>query len=339
MNCLVFGYGYMGKIRCQVLKQHPDVRRITVVDPGIDPHAAGLDGVLLPREAAIPWEEHDVVFICTPNNVTADLCIEGLRRCGRVFCEKPPGRNWEEFCRIAEVAATIPRRTLVFGFNHRLHPSIQAAQALIGDGGLGEVLYVKGTYGKSGGVNFRSSWRANPEIAGGGILLDQGIHMLDVFGVLLGPLTVVDTVLTAAYWGGPLEDNAFVLLRSERGIPACLHSSSTLWKHTFRLEIGCRDGYLIASGLLSKTGSYGREQLVIGKRQFEHEASAVGNPREEIIYFDRDESWEREVTEFLAAAKAGRPAAHGTLEDARRVMALIRDCYALAERRPITVEG
>jgi hypothetical protein len=112
-----------------------------------------------------------------------------------------------------------------------------------------------------------------------------------------------------------------------------VHSSSTLWKHTFRIEIGCRDGYLIATGLLSKTGSYGREQLVIGRRQFEDQAMALGNPREEIIHFDRDESWEREVHEFLTAADEGRPASHGTLEDARRVMQVIRDAYALGERR------
>lgn len=338
MNCLIFGYGYMGKIRYQVLRRHPDVQRITVIDPDIDPKSAGLDGVLLPAGAPIPWETHDAVFVCTPNRVTAQLCVEALRRCGRVFCEKPPGRNWEEFSLIAEAAAQRADITLSFGFNHRLHPSIQAAHALIGEGGLGEALYVKGTYGKSGGTSFPSSWRANPEIAGGGILLDQGIHMLDVFGLLLGSLTVEEAVLTASYWGGPLEDNAFVLLRSEQGVPAFLHSSSTLWKHTFRLEVGCRDGYLVASGLLSQTGSYGREQLVIGRRQFEDEATALGNPREEIMYFDRDPSWEHEVSEFLAAAKARRPATHGTLEDARRAMALIRDCYALSERRLAKVE-
>ena len=101
------------------------------------------------------------------------------------------------------------------------------------------------------------------------------------------------------------------------------------------MEIGCRDGYLVAKGLLSQTGSYGREQLIIGKRQFEDEAMALGNPREEIIYFDRDESWEKEVNEFLLAVKEGRPATHGTLEDARRVMQLIRDVYAMAGRQTV----
>src|SRR3989338_5157322 len=131
MNCLIFGYGYMGKIRYQVLRRHPEVRRIAIIDPALDPSTAGLDGVLLPAGAPIPWEEFDAVFVCTPNHVTTELCIEGLRRCRHVFCEKPPGRNWDDFCRIRDVAESIPRHTLVFGFNHRLHPSVRAAQSMI----------------------------------------------------------------------------------------------------------------------------------------------------------------------------------------------------------------
>lgn len=332
MRCLIFGFGYMGRIRYKVLRNHPAVRKITVVDPAVE--AASVEGVtMLPPGAPIPWDSCDALFVCTPNNVTAELCVEGLRRCGRVFCEKPPGRNWDDFSRIAEAAAEVPGHTLAFGFNHRLHPAIQAAKALLGKGGVGDILYVKGTYGKSGGNKYRENWRNDPQIAGGGILLDQGIHMLDLFHMFLGPLTVVDAVLVDSFWGCRVEDNAFVLLRSEQGIPAFLHSSATLWKHTFRFEIGCRDGYVIASGLLSQSGSYGREQLVIGKRQFEDEALAFGNPREEIIHFDRDESWEKEVHEFIAAVQEGRPPLHGTLEDARRVMQVIRDAYALGERQ------
>ena len=333
MRCLLFGYGYMGKIRARALRRHPAVRQVTIVDPAVDPSTPNLDGALLSPGEPIPWERCDAAIICTPNHVTAELCVEALERCGRVFCEKPPGRNWEDFCRIADAAALVSDHTLVFGFNHRLHPSVQACKALISTGGLGEVLYVKGTYGKSGGVHYRESWRSNREIAGGGILLDQGIHMLDLFHLFLGPLTLVDAVLTDAFWNCGVEDNAFVLLRSNQDVPAFLHSSATLWKHTFQLEIGCRDGYLVASGLLSKTGSYGREQLVVGKRQFEDEALALGNPREEIIHFDRDESWEKEVHEFVTAVHEQRPTTHGTLEDARRVMQVVRDVYAMVESR------
>src|SRR5437879_11852021 len=110
--------------------------------------------------------------------------------------------------------------------------------------------------------------------------------MLDIFQTRLGPLQVVDNILSDSFWGCGVEDNAFVLLRSEKGVPVFLHSSATLWKHTFRFEIGCQNGYLVASGLLSRTGSYGRDQLVVGKRQFEDEVLALGNPRAELIYFD-----------------------------------------------------
>ncbi len=333
MNCLIFGYGYMGKIRYQSLRKHPAVERITVVDPAPSPASASeLNGSLLPAQAPVPWKEHDAAFICTPNNVTADLCVEALQRCRHVFCEKPPGRNWEDLSRIAAAAEQAPGQTLVFGFNHRLHPSVQSAKALLDEGTLGEVLYIKGTYGKSGGARYRESWRNDPEVSGGGILLDQGIHMLDLFQFFGGPFRVVDAVLADSFWKCGVEDNAFVLLKSERGVPAFLHSSATLWKHTFRVEIGCENGYLIASGFLSQTGSYGREQLVIGKRQFEDEALALGNPREEIIHFDRDESWDREVNEFIAAIQQKRPATHGQLEDARQVMRLVQEIYALSKQ-------
>ena len=336
VNCLILGYGYMGKIRCRVLRAHRQVGQLWVVEPDAahlpDAESRPPSVAFLGADDPIPWAQIDAVIVCTPNNVTAELCSDALRRGKHVFCEKPPGRHWDDFCRIAEAAASAPGRVLVFGFNHRLHPSIQSAKALVGQGGLGELLYLKGTYGKSGGQRYRDSWRNNREVSGGGILLDQGIHMLDLLQLFAGPLSVVEAVLADGFWNCGVEDNAFVLLRSAQGVPAFLHSSATLWKHTFRLELGCRDGYLVASGLLSQTGSYGREQLVIGKRQFEDEALALGNPREEIIHFDRDDSWDRELAEFLEAIAAGRPATHGTLEEARRAMQMIRDAYAIADR-------
>lgn len=339
MNVAVFGYGYMGKVRHRVLSEHPRVSRVVVVDP----HQPPVDGVeMLQDFSSLKWDEIDAVFVCTPNSITADLCVEGLKRVGRVFCEKPPGRNWSDFCRIQDAADSVPGHTIAFGFNHRLHPSVQAARAMIGERGLGDVLYVKGTYGKSGGARYRESWRNDREISGGGILLDQGIHMLDIFQLFVGPLTVVDAVLVDSFWGCGVEDNAFVLLRSQAA-PVFLHSSATLWKHTFRFEVGCRDGYLVATGLLSQTGSYGREQLVIGKRQFEDEALALGNPREEIIHFDRDESWSKEIDEFISAIGQGRPSSHGSLDDARMLMRLVQDVYDLAGGRdpgdPVLVEA
>ena len=331
MNCIIFGYGYMGKIRYQVLRQHPDVREVHVCDPAVSASESGLGSALLPAHAPIDWTRYDAAFICTPNNITATLCADAIRHCGHVFCEKPPGRHWDDFCLIMDAAAEAPNHTLVFGFNHRLHPQVQIARSMVAEGGLGKIIYMKGTYGKSGGKNYRESWRNNREVSGGGILLDQGIHMLDIFQTFLGKLTVVDAMLADTFWKCGVEDNAFVLMRSHAGVPVMLHSSATLWKHTFQFEIGCERGYLTGTGLLSKSGSYGREQLVIGKRQFEDEATALGNPREEIIHFDRDESWELEINEFFASIRENRPAQHGTLNEARQVMEIVRDAYQKSE--------
>lgn len=332
MKCLILGYGYMGKIRYQVLKEHPDIKKISIYDPYVDPVVANITNVYCDQKD-IPWKEFDVVFVCTPNNVTARFVIEGLKHCGHVFCEKPPGKSYEELRGIAEAAKARPGHTLVFGFNHRFHPLVQAAKTFIGKGGLGDILYIRGVYGKSGGAHYRESWRNQKQISGGGILLDQGIHMLDIFQYFMGSLTMVDTVLSDGFWKCGVEDNAFVLMKSKEGSPAFLHSSATLWKHTFFFEIGCHNGYLKATGLLSRTGSYGREQLIIGRRQFEDEAMALGNPREEIIYFDRDDSWKLEVDEFLNAVKEGRPALHGTLEEALQVMALVENIYKENSKR------
>jgi 1,5-anhydro-D-fructose reductase (1,5-anhydro-D-mannitol-forming) len=339
MNCLVFGYGYMGKIRCQSLRNHPEIDRIFVIDPHVTtapPAAAAQRLEFLPPGAPIPWDDAGAVFVCTPNHVTVDLAVEALSRCGRVFCEKPPGRSLAEFEKIEAAARATPGHVIVFGFNHRLHPCVQAAKAMIGPGGVGDMLYIKGTYGKSGGARFRENWRNDPAVVGGGILLDQGIHMLDLIIMFAGPVRVTGSIMTDTFWTDGLEDNAFVLMQSEAGAPAFLHSSATLWKHSFNIEIGCRDGYLHVSGLLSKTGSYGRERLVIGRRQFEDEAMALGNPREEIIHFDRDESWDKEVAEFLAAIRESRPATHGTLEEAGRCMRILDDVYAAG--RKVTAE-
>src|SRR4051812_12930193 len=119
ISVVIFGYGYMGRIRHEVLRRRKDVDRIMIVDPQTDP--VEVRETILKNAADVPWDSVDAVFVCTPNDVTADLCIESLRRCGRVFCEKPPGRNWDDFNRIATAAAAVPGHILSFGFNHRLH--------------------------------------------------------------------------------------------------------------------------------------------------------------------------------------------------------------------------
>ena len=106
-----------------------------------------------------------------------------------------------------------------------------------------------------------------------------------------------------------------------------LHSSATFWKHMFQLNIILDRGYLQLEGLLSKTGSYGRETLVIGRRQFEDESEALGNPSEETIYFDNDLSWELEVGKFVDYIFNETPVLESNSGDAYNAMELVHRCY------------
>lgn len=134
-------------------------------------------------------------------------------------------------------------------------------------------------------------------------------------------------MLSTVYWNIPVEDNACVLLRNLQGQIAQLHSSATLWKHTFRLEIGLEGGYLVVQGLLSKTGSYGRETLIIGRKARDDEDAAIGNPREEVVYFDKDMSWDLQLKELVDCIQNDLPVRDSSSQDALRVIELIAKVY------------
>ncbi len=325
LKCAIVGYGYMGEIRRAVIERHPDLQLVAIcdTDPAVRSNLAGppvvhdLPGVFAARP--------DIVFVCTPNCFSPGICVQALSRGTHVFCEKPPGRNVADIQNIRK--AEKGGAKLMFGFNHRWHPGVMKAKAIIDSGRFGRIINMRGIYGKSGGKKFKHSWRNDPSISGGGILLDQGVHMLDLFRFFAGDFSRVKCVASNAFWNLDVEDNAFVVLKGARGIDAMLHSSATFWKHSFCIHITLEGGYLTVEGLLSKTGSYGREQLVVAKRQFEDEAHAVGNPSEEITYFDRDLSWDLEVQEFVKCIREQRPVTVSSSEDALKVMRIIEQAY------------
>ena len=219
----------------------------------------------------------------------------------------------------------------MFGFNHRFHPGVMKAKAIIETGRFGNIIGMQGTYGKSGGVSFPKSWRNKKEISGGGILLDQGIHMLDLFRYFCGDFEQIKCFTSSSFWKFDIEDNAYVILQNKSEQTAFLHSSATLWKHTFRLHVILEHGYMVIDGLLSKTGSYGSEKLIIGSRQFEDETEALGNPAEEVTYFDRDLSWELEVEEFVKCIVQNKKVSSSSSRDALKVMEIIEIAYKDAQ--------
>ncbi len=334
MKTLIIGYGYMGQIRKRVVDSLPELELVGICDQFLSPAQIDSDCPYYPDyQTAINQLQPDIVFVCTPNQYSPDICIYALEHGCHVFCEKPPGRNLLDIQRVIKAEQARPKQKVMFGFNHRHHPAILEAKSIVKAGRMGQIMWLRGLYGKSGGSgqDFEKSWRNIPEVSGGGILLDQGIHMLDLFRFFCGDFEEIQGMLTTAYWHIPVEDNAFVLLRNKKGQIAQLHSSATLWKHTFRLEIGLAGGYLIVQGLLSKSGSYGREMLTIGRKPKRYEDVAVGNPREEVVYFDTDLSWDVQVHDLIDCIKTGRSVTDSSTTDALQVMRIINTVYQQAE--------
>lgn len=323
----IIGYGRIGRRRAALVNAHDGLTLVAVADPQTP------DATELPASCAIYGSgaellQHDLdaVFVCTPNIATTDLVVQALEKGKHVFAEKPPGRSVADIARMRDVEAWYPHLRVKFGFNHREHDSVRLSQSLIASGELGRLMWMRGTYGKAGGPGYTGDWRANPELAGGGILLDQGIHMLDLFRLFGGEFTEVKSFVGQAFWQVGLEDNAFALLRGEGGRVAMLHSSATHWNHLFRLEIYLTDGYLVLEGFLTGSQTYGRETLVVGRRDWNDQDGARGRPREERYYFDEDRSWEREVDDF-AHCIAGEPVTNGNSLDAHKAMELITRVY------------
>jgi predicted dehydrogenase len=323
----IIGYGYMGEIRRRIVEENPDLSLTLICEPDSSKLTGSYPFQVTRDLNEVYASDADLVFVCTPNHVTSPAVVECLRRNKHVFCEKPPGRNLEDVVAIQRQEELSKGNKLVFGFNHRFHPGIQRARTIINTGRFGEILWLRGVYGKSGGKNFHQSWRNKKEISGGGILLDQGIHMLDLFCYFCDDFPQVKAFTNNKHWNFDVEDNAFVILSNDRKQNAVLHSSATLWRHRFQLEIGLEKGYLTVQGLLSKTGSYGRETLIVGHRQFEDEADAVGNPSEEITYFDRDLSWKMEVDNIVECIKNDKPVTACSSAEAYKVMKIIEKAY------------
>ena len=325
----VIGFGRIGRRRAALVAAHPRLTRAAVADPQIDDAGSLPESCATYRTGAdLLRHDLDAVFICTPNAATSDLVVHALDADRHVFAEKPPGLGVADIERMREVEARSPGLKLKFGFNHREHESVRLSRSIVASGDLGRLMWMRGTYGKAGGPGYESDWRADPKVAGGGILLDQGIHMLDLFRCFAGDFTEVKSFVGRMFWQVGLEDNAFALLRSEDGRTAMLHSSATHWNHTFRLEIYLTEGYLVMDGFLTGSGTYGRETLVVGRRDWQDSEGARGRPREERYYFDEDRSWEREVDDFARCISTGSPVINGSSLDAQRALELVTRVYA-----------
>lgn len=323
----IIGYGKMGRLRHA---KCIEINRAEVVAVQ-DPYLSDL-GNTLGAAVRKSWQEIandpklDIIFVATVNALNKDVVIECLEAGKHVFCEKPPTLSAADMEEIIGVEKRTPG-VLMYGFNHRHHGAAVEMRKIVDSGEFGNVLWMRGRYGKSVDADYLSTWRANPELAGGGILIDQGIHMLDLFLYLGGSFDEVQAMVSSLYWRiEGIEDNVFALLRnSASGRVASLHSTMTQWRHLFSLEVFMERGYMVLNGLKTSSNTYGQEKLVVAKNR--SRAPAATWEEEESHIFEVDTSWEREMNDFFDAIEEGRPIKDGSSQDALEVMRLIDRIY------------
>ena len=265
MNFAIIGYGKMGQLRHRVLEKMGAHRVLQVCDP--KPVQGDFRYVTDP-ESVWTNPEVDTVFVCTPNRFTKEYVIRSLDAGKHVFAEKPPGVSSREVLEMMDAETRNPSKKLMFGFNHRYHESVMGAKRQIDSGEFGNILWMRGRYGKSVDESFYDEWRASRDLAGGGILMDQGIHMLDLLMYFAGGFDEVKSFCSNFYWKLDVEDNVFAMLKNNRNnVVASLHSTMTQWRHLFALEIFLEHGYMVINGLITSSMSYttpaGEEVLTV----------------------------------------------------------------------------
>ncbi len=326
-DVVIIGMGRMGKTRYDSMNRHGGYHIKGVCDTQEDLLIGYACNKYTDWEKCIDTENPEIVVVCTVNAVIPDVVCYSLEKGCHVFSEKPPGRNLNDTLRMKDSFLKTENQILKFGFNHRYHNSIIEAKSLIESGFLGEVVAARGVYGKAGNL-VKDEWRNHIEISGGGILLEQGIHMLDLLRYFVGDFDQINGFTDNLVWKESVgEDTAFATLRTKDGKVATLHSSAIQWKHKFDLDIILTNGYIALNGLLTSTRSYGEERITYYKKDLEIKSGKLGNPTEYTLCFDEDSSWDYEMEEFYNAVDKGIPIKNGTIDDAEKVMRLIESVY------------
>jgi predicted dehydrogenase len=320
LNFAVIGCGAIGRKRASALASE---RIVACVDTDIDRAQAlcrdhpGSEAFQDPLKV-IDHRDVEAVVIATPHVALAQLVEEAVRRGKHVLVEKPAARRASELGRAIELAKANHVKVHV-GFNHRYHRAFRKAKLLVDSGKLGPLMFVRARYGHGGRLGYEKEWRAKPALSGGGELIDQGVHLIDLARWFLGDFPEVQGHAMTYFWDMPVDDNAFLLLRTNEKRTAFLHASCTEWKNTFSFEVYGREGKLHIEGL---GGSYGTERLTWYRM-----LPQMGPPDTTIWEFPmNDDSWECETSEFIEDIKLDRTPA-SSLNDAVAALAIVEEIY------------
>jgi predicted dehydrogenase len=322
----IAGYGVVGKRRRECVDQNKFLEMIAVCDQIFLDEVSIVDGIRgYKNYKKLLEEELDILIVCLTNDIAPTVTIAALNAGLHVFCEKPPGRNVSDIIQVIDVEKNNPKLKLMYGFNHRYHHSVQDALKLVHSDELGKIINIRGVYGKAKLITFNQpDWRTKREISGGGVLLDQGIHMVDLMRLFGGEFEDIYSFVSNGHWGYDVEDNAYALMKTSDGIVAMMHSSATQWRHRFNLDINLEKGSVILGGILSGTKSYGAETLTVVRADPEND---LGDPMEQVTRYNKDPSWFAEIDEFIKCIIDDKRIINGTSNDALQTMKLVYKIY------------
>jgi 1,5-anhydro-D-fructose reductase (1,5-anhydro-D-mannitol-forming) len=323
-NIGIIGYGKMGQIRHKAIEETGAAKVVAISEPNLKINENSLPN--LSNDEIINRSDIDAIIICTPNFMNKPLTVKVLEAGKHVFCEKPPAFTAAEIEEVKKAELNSRGRKLMYGFNHRHHDSVIRMKELIDEGKFGRILWMRGRYGKSVTEDYYSQWRAKKELAGGGIVIDQGIHMIDLFVYLGGNFDVIKAEVSNLYWNLDVEDNAFVILKnSQSGLVASLHSTMSQWRHLFSLEVFLEKGYMVLNGLITSSKTYGEEILSIARNRTT--APAATWKDEVKTQYLNDHSWRYEMEHFLSAIENNQDVKIGNSNDALALMKIIDEIY------------
>jgi predicted dehydrogenase len=321
VNLGIIGCGLIGHKRARVIGGE---HRVVAVADKIIERAESIARAVPGASVCPDWrhlltnEPVDAVIVATTNDQLTPVALAAVEAGKHVLVEKPAARRPDEIGPLIDAAKRSGVHVQV-GFNHRYHPAMAKAREIFDSGALGSLMYIRGRYGHGGRLGYEREWRANPEVAGGGELLDQGVHLIDLSRWFLGDFVSVGGESHTYYWDMPVEDNGFMLLRTQQGQVAFLHASCTEWKNLFSFEIYGRHGKLQIDGL---GGSYGTERLSCYRM-----LPAMGPPETTIWeYPGEDVSFRHEFDAFAKGTRGQRDGLPN-LADARAALEIVHRIY------------
>jgi len=321
MNYAIIGFGLIGKKRLAGLSAGSKL--VVACDTNLSRaeelvKLAGTGRAVADFKLAVADPQVDAVIVAVINSALAEVSAIAIRAGKHVIVEKPAGISVKQLDELIVLEKKHGVSVRV-GFNHRYHPAFQKAREIFASGVMGELMFLRARYGHGGRIGYDQEWRADPKLSGGGELIDQGIHLIDLAGWFLGEFEKVDGHAATYFWKMPVDDNAFLSLQTAKGQTAWLHVSCTEWKNLFSFEIYGRHTKLAIEGL---GGSYGVEKLFHYQMKPE-----MGIPDTKVYEFPgADESWKIEMTKFEEDVQLKRTPDAG-LAEARAALQIVETIY------------